>query len=300
MTSGRYWHIQFIASGGFAEVYKAVDPQTWGVVAIKRLTDSSADNRRRFKRERDMLQIHLSNPFVVDILDSDLTAESPYLVLEYSELGSLQKYVAERRDWTRIARWLYDVAFGLAIIHERGDVIRDIKPANLLRFKREDGSELIKITDFGLGQRPDASSGPMTASPFGTQGYIDPMAQFTQNVTSASDIYSLGITMTELLTGNKNGRGLIPGPPPFRDLIASMTHWNPSLRPIARAIADTVAGILQESSPAVATSVGATGAFLFCLGAAALAVLGASANNWDRGAQRYRDSRGQFRSGRFF
>jgi len=60
-----------------------------------------------------MLTIHRDNPFVVEILDSSLDGPEPYLVLEYSSLGSLQKYVTERRDWRRIAGWLFDIAYGL-------------------------------------------------------------------------------------------------------------------------------------------------------------------------------------------
>ena len=183
-----------------------------------------------------MLTTHLNNPFVVDILGSDLTCTAPYIVLEYSELGSLQKYVANRRDWWRIAGWLHDISCGLTIIHERGDFIRDIKPSNLLRFTDANGSELIKIADFGLGQRPDNPSGPMTASPFGTVGYIDPIAQISQTFTPASDIYSLGVTARELLTGNKDLRNPIPGPPEFRALISSMTHFDLNRRPTARQI----------------------------------------------------------------
>jgi serine/threonine protein kinase len=83
----------------------------------------------------------------------------------------------------------------------------------------------VKIADFGLGQRSDSRSG--TTSPFGTDGYIDPVAQIAKTFTPASDIFSLGITMIEVLTGSRDLRNSIPGPPEFQALIRSMTAFDP-------------------------------------------------------------------------
>ncbi len=113
MNSYRYSLVQFIAAGGFAKVYRGVDNWTQRTVAIKQLSNPTPESLCRFRRERDMLTIHRDNPFVVEILDSSLDGPEPYLVLEYSSLGSLQKYVTERRDWRRIAGWLFDIAYGL-------------------------------------------------------------------------------------------------------------------------------------------------------------------------------------------
>jgi len=192
-----------------------------------------------------MLTIHAGNPFVVDIFDSCFEGPNPYLVLEYASLGSLQEYVVKRRDWQRIARWLFDISYGLTVIHERGDFVRDIKPSNLLRFKRDDGSDLIKIADFGLAQRPDDLRARMTTSVFGTKGYIDPVAQASGKFRAASDIYSLGITTIELLTGTRNVWSRVPGPPEFRTLIASMICVDVEKRPSARETFEQVQTILR-------------------------------------------------------
>ncbi len=252
MDNQRFSQVHFIASGGFARVYRAVDNWTGQIVAVKELINATPDLLLRFKRERDMLTIHRDNPFVVDILDSNFDGPNPYLVLEYSSLGSLQKYVTNRRDWRRISGWLFDISYGLTVIHERGDLIRDVKPSNLLRFKRADGSDLIKIADFGLGQRPDNPSGGMTTSVFGTKGYIDPIAQLTGNFAAVCDIYSLGITIRELATGSKSLRTSMPGPIEFQALIASMTDSNVENRPMAREVFERVQAILQApAAPAV-------------------------------------------------
>jgi serine/threonine protein kinase len=245
MDYQRFAQVEFIASGGFAKVYRAVDLWTQKTVALKQLGNPTPDLVQRLKRERDMLTIHADNPFVVNIFDSSFDGPNPFLVLEYSSLGSLQEYVVKRRDWRRIAGWLFDISYGLTMIHERGDFVRDIKPSNLLRFKRADGSDLIKIADFGLAQRPDDLRARMTTSVFGTKGYIDPVAQASGKFRAASDIYSLGITTIELLTGTRNVWSRVPGTPEFRTLIASMICSDVDKRPSAREILQQVQTILR-------------------------------------------------------
>lgn len=300
MINGRYQRLEFIARGGFADVYRATDLFTERTVAIKILRSPTPDSSRRFRRESAMLTAHLSNPFVVDILDSDLDCATPYIVLEYSEAGSLQKYVANRRPWDRIAGWLYCISYGLTIIHERGDLSRDIKPSNLLRFRDANRSEIIKIADFGLGQRPDNPSGPMTASALGTKGYIDPIAQMYQNFAPASDIYSLGITVRELLTGSKDLQKTILGPSEFQDLIWSMTHHDPNWRPTARQVCQQIDSILRAPANRTVANSGGNGLFWLLAGVGGAIALAANTNNWDSHSGRYRDSGGRFRSGWLF
>ena len=76
MDNQRFSQVQFIASGGFAEVYRAVDNWARRTVAIKELSNPTPDLLRRFMRERDMLTVHLNNPFVVDILGSDFADQT--------------------------------------------------------------------------------------------------------------------------------------------------------------------------------------------------------------------------------
>jgi serine/threonine-protein kinase len=269
----RYIQLQSVAEGGFAKVYRAFDTQTEQIVAIKQLSNLTPDSLHRFEREGDMLTIHIDNPHVVDILDSCMDQPKPYLVLEYSSLGSLQKYVINRRDWRRIAGWLRDISYGLTLIHERGDLVRDVKPSNLLRFTRPDGSDLVKIADFGLGQRSDNPCGQMTTSVFGTEGYIDPVARATQHFSAASDIYSLGVTMRELLTGIKMLWLRIPGPPEFRSLIASMTDLNVNNRPTARQIFERVNTVLETTPVPVIQKSPGNGLGALLGGAAVLGLL---------------------------
>ena len=252
MDNTRYLGAEFVASGGFAKVYRAFDNWTRRWVAVKELSNSNPELLRRFARERDMLTLHVNNPFVVDIFDSNFSDPHPYLVLEYSDLGSLQKYVANCQDWRRVAAWLLDIAYGLTIIHERGDLVRDIKPSNLLRFRRPNGRDLVKIADFGLGQRPDHPWEMMTTSVFGTKGYIDPVALQNGSFPPASDIYALGITIREFLTGSRSLWNAVPGSSEFQRIVWAMTDSRVENRPTARNLYERIGNVLQAEKALVA------------------------------------------------
>lgn len=286
-------------SGGYADVYLGINWDGFKAVAIKELRDPSPDNCRRFKRERDMLILHKDNPYVVNLIDSDLEASPPYLVLEYCQFGSLQYYVSNRRSWQRIAKWTIDIAKGLELIHAKGEKHRDIKPSNLLLFKRKNQPERVELTDFGLAINPNTISGPMTCSPYGTKGYIDPFAESTQSFESWSDIYSLGITIRELLTGNKawNRFTLLPGPVEFRNLVQSMTHPDPLMRPTAQQVHQALEAILNPPMqvPMPVQQQSGMGWLPLILGLGVVVL--ANSNKWDKKAGRYRNSKGQFKSG---
>jgi serine/threonine protein kinase len=296
----RYDQLEWVGGGGYADVYKTRDTWTHMIVAKKVLRVKSPDNVRRFKRERDRLAAYRMNLNVVNLLDDDLDATYPYLILEYSELGSLQQYVKNRRDWKQVVRWMRDISKGLAPIHAGGHWHRDIKPSNILLFKDTAGNIVAKITDFGLAPKTEDSSGPITNSPHGTKGYIDPVATLTGNYTAHSDIYSLGKTLQELLTGNKDSNNYsIDVPVKLRFLIGRMMNWNRNLRPTAEDIYKEAVDLLQPKpvpAPVQPKRSGLsdliTGLGLF-LGFAALA----TANSYDSEVGRYRGRDGKFKAG---
>jgi serine/threonine protein kinase len=293
-----------IDGGGYSDVYRALDTFLNRIVAVKILRNCTPDNLRRFRRERDMLQVYRNNPYVIDLLDSNLECATPFLVLEFSELGSLHKYVANRVNWKHVAKWMRDVVRALRPIHARGDWHRDIKPGNLLLFKDANGRLFVKISDFGFAQRIDNPSGPMTHSPHGTKGYIDPVAEIN-GYNAASDIFSLARTINELLTGDGEG-GAYPTDIPIelQLLLNSMTRMTRDRRPTADEILSRIAAILEPKVTVVPQPVQAPisipwGTILVggLVGLAGLVV--ASANTWDDNVGQYRNSKGQFASGLF-
>ncbi|MDQ1639461.1 MAG: eukaryotic-like serine/threonine-protein kinase [Pyrinomonadaceae bacterium] len=292
-----------VGGGGYAEVFRACDTRTNMIVAIKILRDCCPGNVRRFERERAMLEAYKTNPYVINLLDADLNGETKFLVLEFSELGSLEQYITKQGHSKYVMRWMRHIIRALRPIHARGDWHRDIKPANLLLFKNSNGALFVKISDFGLGQRIDNPSGPMTHSPFGTKGYIDPVAQTTGIYNAASDMFSLGRTIRQLLTGELEG-GVYPSDVPIEMqlLLNEMTRMTRDRRPTAENAYHRLNEILEpkpaplpqpimQSIPKIPWG--------WILGGAAL-VLGSvisNANSWDERAGRYRNSKGQYASG---
>src|SRR5437879_420287 len=151
------WQYQVIkhkGSGAFSDVYKARDILTNRIVAKKVLRVPNEDNKKRFRRDESMLRKYARSPYFVEIYESQVDWPRPYLILEYSSLGSLQSLLGKVNDWRTGAQWLADIAHGLEIMNAHGDMHRDIKPGNLIRFN--EGVEVIKFTDFGYAFKADA------------------------------------------------------------------------------------------------------------------------------------------------
>jgi serine/threonine protein kinase len=285
-------------SGGYADVYKAINRITGQTVAIKELRWANSENRLRFQRERDMLTIYKDSPYFPDLYESFLDNGQPFLIMEYSSTGSLHQFVGKLTDWRRAARWMIDIAHALEEMQTRGDLHRDLKPGNMLLFSRKGGGEIVKLIDFGLAHRPDNPSGPGTNSVYGTEGYIDPVAKRSGHFFREADIYSVGRTMKALFTGSPDGALFrsIPGPSEFRDLIESMMDLDVTKRPTPMRIYQTLERLLTPSEePTDIPSI--NWGLILKASAAALAFAALFGNEWDDKAQRYRKSNGQFASG---
>jgi len=304
--SERYQKGEWIGGGGYADVYKAFDTLTGKTVALKELRVPSPENRRRFKRERDMLRVHSYNPFIIDIYDWDLDAPTPYLVLEYSDLGSLEQFVKNRKHWKLIARLVIHVSCALHEVHQRQQWHRDIKPSNILLFRDSTGELIAKLTDFGIARKPDTTSGPVTDTPFGTKEYLDPVAKLNGRFTWHADIYALGKTLRELLTGDRDGGVLAPGVPiQMQVLLSSMTSFFQSYRPTAEDVVRRLDELLEAPQPAPAQTaqptlavqpMGWKGVVGTLIAGLALAAVVNNVNGYDENMGRYRDSKGRFRS----
>lgn len=285
-------------SGGYADVHKAINRFTGQIVAIKELRWANSENRLRFQRESDMLTIYKDSPYFPDLYQSVLDTGQPFLIMEYSSMGSLQQFVGKLTDWRRGARWLIDIAHVLEEMQSRGDLHRDLKPGNMLLFPRKDGGEIVKLIDFGLAHRPDNQFGPGTNSVYGTKGYIDPVAERSGCFFKEADIYSVGRTMKALFTGTPDGVLFrsIPGPPEFRNLIESMMHLDVTQRPMPKRIYQTLEGLLARQEERADVPPIKLGSILK-VGAAGFVFAALFGKEWDNKAQRYRKSNGQFASG---
>src|SRR3954451_19375818 len=197
---GRYKIIRKLGAGGMADVYLAEDQELARRVAIKILNDRhAADDQfvERFRREAKNAA-GLSHPNIVSIYDRGDSEGTYYIAMEYLEGRSLKELIVSRgsapvRTAIEYARQIL-AAVGAA--HKQGIVHRDIKPHNVLV-----GPEgRLKVTDFGIA-RSGASQMTEVGSIIGTAQYLSPEQARGSQVDQTSDLYSVGVVLYELLTG---------------------------------------------------------------------------------------------------
>src|SRR5215213_10056983 len=200
VVDGRYRVQRRIGSGGMADVYLADDSQLGREVALKVLHRRFARDREfveRFRREASAAA-GLQHPNVVSVFDRGEYDGTYYIAMEYLPGRTLKEVI---RDEAPIDQ-LRAIAFGIQILqaaafaHRRGVIHRDFKPHNVI----VGGDDRLKVTDFGIA-RAGASEMTETGSIMGTAQYLSPEQAQGQRVGAASDLYSIGVIMYELLAG---------------------------------------------------------------------------------------------------
>lgn len=198
---GRYEIKELIGVGGMANVYKGYDILEDEIVAIKVLREeysSSEDFLRRFKNESKAISL-LSHPNIVKVFDVSITERVQYLVMEYIDGITLKEFITQRGvlPWQDAVHFIIQILKALQHAHDMGVVHRDIKPQNIMLL--EDGS--IKVMDFGIARLSRSQQRTMTDKAIGSVHYISP-EQAKGDVTDAkTDIYSAGVILFEMLTG---------------------------------------------------------------------------------------------------
>jgi hypothetical protein len=204
---GRFRLEGFVGRGGMGAVFRGVDQQYGQEVAIKLLLPEPRSDSRaidRFRQEIETLQ-QLDHPHVVRLIDYGDAGGAPFLVTEWAEGGSLREVILEHArkgtfcDFYQALLWTKQICEGLAAIHEQGVIHRDLKPSNVLL--DADGS--VKIADLGVA-RPSGSNAGLTTTGVmpGTYEYMAPeQFSFPEAVDGRVDVYAIGVTLYELLTG---------------------------------------------------------------------------------------------------
>jgi eukaryotic-like serine/threonine-protein kinase len=234
-TLGKYELRRILGKGAMGTVYEGFDPIIARQVAIKtvRLPDpddaEAQEELARFKREAQAAG-RLSHPNIVGVFDYGETPEIAYIVMEFVDGTSLKDVVdkKERFELAEIVRIMDSLMAGLQFSHDRGVVHRDIKPANIMLTKAGE----IKIADFGIA-RIESSSMTQAGTMLGTPSYMSPEQFMGQTVDSRTDLYSSGVMLYQLLTGEKPFEGgltaimhkvLNTEPPPPSALSVTVPH----------------------------------------------------------------------------
>lgn len=231
----RYQFGEMTGEGSSAIVFHAYDTARKQNVAIKLAKSRHWEDIRQLEHEASLLK-SLRHKHIVRLLDSDLQSEAPHLVMELCDRGSMRNWLGRLRIPTVLS--LLDQAIqGLKSIHDRGGFHGDIKPDNLLvQSSLWNGLEL-KIADFGTARLPGVGLA-MDRGLRGTRGYIAPEVLQGKPFNAASDIYSLGVTITEWVTYQLDVSGLCKTnlPVEVRRLVQAMTNVRPEERPDAGTI----------------------------------------------------------------
>ena len=203
----RYQIIRTIGEGGMANVYLAHDIILDRDVAVKILRGDLADDEkfvRRFQREA-IAASSLSHPNIVEMYDVGEDDGKYYIVMEYVEGKTLKNLIKKRGALTlpEVIDIMMQLTSAIACAHDSNIIHRDIKPQNVLI--KEDG--LVKITDFGIAMALNSNELTQTNSVMGSVHYLPPEQANGTGATLKSDIYSLGIVMFELLTGQLPFKG---------------------------------------------------------------------------------------------
>src|SRR3954463_5249270 len=200
--SDRYRLEARIGAGGMSTVYRAQDTVLERPVAIKLMNrEGAADSAQleRFKREARAVA-QLSHPHIVTVIDYGEDENRPYIVLEYVGGETLKQRIRRcgRLPVAEAGGYAVEIARALGCAHAHHIVHRDVKPQNVLI--DEEGTA--KVTDFGIARTLDEEGLTAEGRVLGTTDYVSPEQALGHAVTGQSDLYSLGIVLFEMLTGD--------------------------------------------------------------------------------------------------
>ncbi|MBR5246646.1 MAG: Stk1 family PASTA domain-containing Ser/Thr kinase [Clostridia bacterium] len=198
---GRYEIREIIGVGGMAVVYKAYDNIDDRIVAIKILKEEYLSNeefKRRFKNESKAIAV-LSHPNIVRVYNVSFGDRLQYIVMEYVDGITLKEYIEQQGiiNWKEAVHFVGQILAALQHAHDKGIVHQDIKPQNIMLL--QDGT--IKVTDFGIARFSRSDVNTISDKAIGSVHYISPEQARGEMTDEKADIYSVGVVLYEMLTG---------------------------------------------------------------------------------------------------
>jgi serine/threonine-protein kinase len=240
-TLGRYELIQELGRGAMGIVYKGLDPKINRTVAIKTVHFDDVEEamvpqvKERFFREAQAAG-GLNHPNILTIYDSGEEMDVAWIAMEFLSGKDLEVYCRKNNllPWPRALEICAKAADALDYAHKKGVVHRDIKPANIMLLE----SGEVKVTDFGIARIVDSSQ-TKTGTVMGSPSYMSPEQFAGKKVGGRSDLFSLGVTLYEMLTGERPFQGdsiatimyqITHSPPP------PLTDHMPNIPPVFQAV----------------------------------------------------------------
>src|SRR5215208_2627385 len=201
LISDRFRLEEKIGAGGMSTVYRAFDPTLERWVAIKlmhRDISTDPDQLERFRREARAVA-SLNHPNIVIVIDAGEDEGAPYIVFEYVPGETLKDRIrgVGRLPVPEAVAYAIEIGRALSCAHANRLVHRDVKPQNVLI----DSDGRAKVTDFGIARELEQDGLTKTGRVLGTTDYVSPEQAMGQSVDARSDIYSLGVLLYEMLTG---------------------------------------------------------------------------------------------------
>jgi eukaryotic-like serine/threonine-protein kinase len=263
---GRFRALAELGSGAMGTVYRAQDEVLGRSVAIKALHSRDAGTRERFLREARAIGAVL-HPNILAVYDAGTDDQQPYLVMELAAAGSLRDRITSGGLPVEVVRELgIQIARALAAAHAANILHRDIKPANILA-----ANDVWKLADFGIARLPDSTL-TVEGQFLGSPSYAAPESLRSGQFSPASDVYGLGATLYEAITGvpphgdhdmQSIVRKLEQDPPAVhtrKPVPASINHAimatlarDPAKRPTADALAHLLANTNDQLVPPPST-----------------------------------------------
>jgi serine/threonine-protein kinase len=223
---GKYKIVAVLGEGSMGIVYKAIDPDIQEYVALKTIHKKLLEGKdravilQRFINEVKAGRL-LRHPNIVAMYDYQEDEDTCFLVMEYIEGTTLKETIQEHPDLGKeeICRIMSQLLDGLQEAHKQGVVHRDIKPENLIL--KEDGD--VRIADFGVA-RLDSSTMTTDGSILGSPSYMSPEQCMGKQVDARSDLFSAGVVLYQLLTGEKPFSGMA-----FMETMQQILHVQPAM-----------------------------------------------------------------------
>ncbi|HEX2909244.1 MAG TPA: protein kinase [Chloroflexia bacterium] len=207
----RYELLELVGRGGMSRIYRARDRRLQRIVAVKLLLEEhnrDPSSVARFNREARSLAA-LSSPYIVEVFDYGQEEDVYYLVMEFIEGTNLKELIRSKGAFgpQESINIINQVLLALETAHSHGIIHRDVKPQNILI---QSGTGQVKLTDFGVARAPDDMSITTVGTTIGTVQYMSPEQSSGEMISPASDVYSAGVVLYELLTGRLPFEGSSP------------------------------------------------------------------------------------------